>query len=489
MRGKLLFLLILAMLVGLVYLVGTRTRDAHVMPRARPAETHEAGAPPTATPPASDAATTTTEPADASVALEARAPLLDRPLRIVASSWELAAALVVANGGTSTADGSAVRAEGLDARVDVVTAPRDVESQLARGGADPAGADVAVVPLPWLVTSYERIRALEPQIVHVVGWSHGREVLFGSKDGILSRPGPLSGDVTVFSDDPSATAFALYALDAAGTPASHVRVVTDPKGATLAALARPLASDRSSDLPTKILLTTADASRLIPFVAVTAGGFAREHAAAVTALLVAWDKGATQLHADVPAAARRIAAEKNAPEPSALLERLGWTADPGREDEGHALGLLGSDAGIVGDAQVTVGVLFAREWQLLRDASALSSPAPEAPPVDTAPYAMAFPATTAAPPPALVPPGDGARVLLAQRVTKGDADAIASRAAFLADVFERSPLRITTRPTTLAKDAADAATARYRVPAARIVVATTPLADPGVALIEVLAIP
>ena len=127
--------------------------------------------------------------------------------------------------------------------------------------------------------------------------------------------------------------------------------MTDPKGATLAALARPLAGERSPDLPAKILLTTADASRLIPFVAVTAGGFAREHAAAVAALLVAWDRGATQLHADVPAAARRIAAEKSAPEPSVLLERLGWTADPGREDEGHALGLLGSDAGIVGDAQ------------------------------------------------------------------------------------------------------------------------------------------
>ena len=53
-----------------------------------------------------------------------------------------------------------------------------------------------------VVRAHPRARAAG--IVHVVGWSHGREVLFGSKDGLLSRPGPLPGDVTVFSDNPSA---------------------------------------------------------------------------------------------------------------------------------------------------------------------------------------------------------------------------------------------------------------------------------------------
>jgi len=482
-RGKLVFLLILAMLVGLVYLVGTRTRDAHVMPRPLPEEKPEASAPPVATGSMSASSPTASEPAEASVTVDARAPLLDRPLRIVASSWELAAALVVANGGTSSAGGSAMRAAGLEARVDTVTAPRDVEGQLARGGADPAGADVAVVPLPWLVTSFERIRALEPRVVHVLGWSHGREVLFGSKDGVLSRPGSLAGDVSVFSDDPAATALALFALDAAGTAASHVRIVNDPKGAPFAALARPLAGDRSPDLPTKVLLTTAEASRLIPFVAVTARGFVQEHAAALAALLIAWDRGATQLQADVPAAARRIATEKNAPEPGALLERLGWTVDPGREDEGRVLGASG------GDGASTLDTLFRHEWQLLRDTGALTTPAPEGSLVDPGPYAAANPTTTAAPPVVVAPPGDGARVLLAQRVVKGDADAVASRLAFLGGVFERSALRITARPATLAKEAADAATSRYRVAPGRIVVATTPLADAGVALIEVLATP
>jgi len=487
-KGKLLFLLILAMLVGLVYLVGTRTRDAHVMPRPRPPEVAEASAPVATTAP-SESTAGSSAPADASAPVDARAPLLDRPLRIVASSWELAAAVLVANGGLATADGSAVRSAGLEARVDVVAGPRDVEGQLARGGADPAGADLAVVPLPVFVASYERIRALEPQIVHVLGWSRGREVLLGAKDGMLARSGAFTGDVTVFSDDPSATALALFALDAAGVAASRVRVVTDPKGASLAALARPLAVDRAPDLPSKVQLTTAEASRLIPFVAVTARGFAREHTAALTALLVAWDRGAGQLRADVPAAARRIAGEKSAPEPGVLLERLGWTVDPGREDEGHALGLLGSDAGIIGDAHVTVGVLFARQWQLLRDVGAVTSPAPDAPPVDTLPYAQAYPTATAAAPVSFVPPGDGARVVLAQRVPRGDAAAVAARAAFLASVFERSAIRITARPASLAKEAAEVVTSQLRVGADRIVLATTPLADPGVALIEVLATP
>jgi hypothetical protein len=488
-RGKLVFLLILAMLVGLVYLVGTRTRDAHVMPRERPEEKAEASAPSATTASVSAVESGASVPIEASVAAEARAPVLDRPLRIVAASWELAAAVVVANGGTSTADDSPVHAEGLEAHVEVVTGPRDIESELARGGADAAGADVAVVPLPWLVTSYERIRALEAQVFHVVGWSRGREVLLGTKDGLLSRPGPLPGDVAVFSDDPSATTLALFALDAAGTPASHVRIVTDAKGASFAALARPMATDRAPDLPAKVLLTTAEASRLIPFVAVAARGFVREHPAALVALLVAWDRGATKLHADVPAAARRIATEKNAPEPSLLLERLGWTVDPGRADEGRALGVPRSELDGAGEAHAILGGLFAREWQLLRDVGALTSPAPDAPPVDSGPYTTAFPATTPAPPVAVTPPGDGARVLLAARVAKGDAEAVAVRAALLADVFERSTLRITARPATLAKEAADTAAARHGVPASRVIVATAPLADAGVAVIEVLATP
>ena len=489
MRGKLVFLLILAMLVGLVYLVGTRTRDAHVMPKPRPEEVREAAAPVASVPSASASSDASPASGDGAVAGDAKAPLLDRPLRVVASTWEQAAAALVANGGKTTADASLMREEGLDLHVDVASTDQDIDNRLARGGGDPDGADVAVMPLPAFVASYERIRALEPQIVHIVGWSRGREVLLGARDGMLAKQGGSTGDVTVVSVDPSATVLALFALDEAGMPPTRVHLVADSKTATLAALARPLPPDRPADAPSRVLLTTAEATRLVPLVAVAARGFVEGHAAAVTALLRAWDKGATDLRKDVPAAARRIAAEPGAPEPATMLERLGWMSDPGRADEGVALGLLGSDALTVGDAPITVGLLFARDWQLLRDAGLLTSPTPQPPPVDSSPFAHAFPSVTGAPPPAAVaPPGDGARVLLARRFAKGDAAVVASSIASLAGVFDRSTVRVTSKPPSLAKDAADAAMAHRRLPADRVVVVPTAL-DTGVALVEVLAAP
>lgn len=490
MRGKLVFLLILAMLVGLVYLVGTRTRDAHVMPQPRPEEHPEAAAPVVPVPGASASALASAAPVDAAVAGDARAPLLNRPLRLVASTWELAAAALVANGGRATGDGSAMREAGLDVTVDVAATEQDVSNRLARGGADPEGADVAVMPLPSFVASYERIRALNPRVVHVVGWSRGREVLLGAREGMLGRAPAATGDVTLVSSDPSATALALFALDQAGTPATRVHVVSDAKGATLAALARPIPPDRPADAPSRVLLTTADATCLVPFVAVVARGFVEGHPPAVAALIAAWSRGATELRKDVPAAARRIAAEPGAPEPAAMLERLGWMSNLGVWEEGLALGVYGTTPGAPGDAVATVGALFARDWQLLRDVGALTSPIPQPPPVAPAAFALAFPKSPAATPAAAVAqPGPGARVLLAHRIAKGDASTVAADIATLAGVFDRSTVRVTTRPASLAKDAADAATSGHRVPSDRTVVATTPLAEPGVALLEVLAAP
>jgi hypothetical protein len=488
-RGKLVFLLILAMLVGLVYLVGTRARDAHVMPRPRVEAVREAAAPEASTPGASASTEPAVVLADAATEGDAKAPLLDRPLRLVTSTWEQAAAALVANGGKAPAEGSATRDQGLDLRVDVAAADQDIDNRLARGGADPDGADVAVMPLPAFVASYERIRALEPQIVHVVGWSRGREVLLGARDGMLAKLGAGAGDVTVVSVDPSATVLALYALDEAGTPPTRVHLVADSKTAGLAALARPLPADRPADAPARVLLSTAEATRLVPLVAVAARGFVEGHAGAVAALLRAWDKGAIELRKDVPAAARRISGEAGAPEPATMLERLGWMSDPGRVDEREALGVGSSDGLTVADGPLTVGVLFARDWQLLRDAGVLTSPTPHPPPVDPAPFAHAFPTLVGAPEsPVVAPSGDGARVLLARRFAKGDAAAVASSIASLAAVFDRSTVRVTSKPPSLAKDAADAAMAHRRLPAERVVVVATPLAE-GTALVEVLAAP
>ncbi|HEY8040617.1 MAG TPA: hypothetical protein VIF15_12515 [Polyangiaceae bacterium] len=482
MRAKIVFLVILGMLVALVYLIGTRVRDPHVMPDARAEEAPEAAVADAALGPDAPAVAVPPSPAADAAGVDGRAPLLDRPLRLVAASWELAATALVANGGRATADGSAVRAAGLELQIEVVPAPRDVEGRLARGGIDPEGADVAVVSLPALVASYERLRALEPEVVHVVGWSRGREVLLAAREGMLAKP--AAAEVDVASDDLAAGTLALFALDASGTPPARVHVAADVKVASFAALARPLPADRPADAPARMALTTADASRLVPFVAVAARGFVEGHADAVAALLRAWAGGSEALRKDVPAAARRIAAEPGAPDPAAMLERLSWIGDPGRADEARALGVAGHDA-------VTVATLFALDWRLLREAGTLSSPAPDAAPIASGPFSAALASSPEAPPPPApaAPAGAGARVLLVHRLDKGDADALAADVAWLAGVFERSTLRVSARPASLAKDAAGAAHDKLGIAAERVTATATAPAGPGVATVEVLAAP
>jgi hypothetical protein len=487
-RGKIVFLVILAMLVSLVYLVATRTRDPHVMPPARPEPVADAAGPDAPAESASTPSSVPTAPPSASASpsfapADASAPRLDRPLRLVASSWELAAAALVANGGASPADGSATREAGLDLDVKVATSESDIENRLARGGADPEGADVAVLPLPSFVASYERLRALEPQVVHVVGWSRGREVLLGVRDAVLIKAGALAGDVVVASSDPSAGALALFALDEVGVAAARVRVAPDPKDPALAALERPLPTDRPATAPGQVELTTADASRLVPFVAVVARGFVDGHLDAMTALLKAWVEGGAALYKDVPAAARRIAGQPGAPEPAALLERLAWIRDPGPADEAFSLGTTGRDL-------VTVDWLFARDWKLLRDTGTLTSPAPSGSVVATLPFTRAFPTPPPrASEPAFAPADPAARALLAHRMAKGDAAAIALEAATLASLFERSVVRVSARPASLAREAVEAANEGHDFASGHLVAGTAPLVEPSVARIDVLAAP
>jgi hypothetical protein len=341
---------------------------------------------------------------------------------------------------------------------------------------------VAVVPLPAFVAAYERLRALEPEVVHVVGWSRGREVLFGRREGALAKPAPAGAEATVVSDDVPATALALFALDESGIAAGRVHVVADSKSATFAALARPLPTDRAPEAPGKILLSTADASRLVPLVAVAARAFVDSHVDALSALGRAWLAGADEMHKDVPTAARRIAGEPGAPEPAALLERLGWVQDADGADEARALGLAGHDA-------VTVATLFARDWKLLRDAGTLGSPAPETPPVATAPMARVLPAEVAPPATPATPPQTAPRVLLVHRLDKADADSAAAEIAWLAGVFGRSAVRVSARPATLAKDAAASAHDKLGVASERIVVGPAAPTDGSAALVEVLAAP
>jgi len=447
-RGKVVFVVIAGMLLVLVWLVGTRSRDAHVMPAPH---AEEAAAPsasqlaPAPEAPAEAGAVANVEKDAAPAAADARVAALDRAVRVVAPSWELAAALLVANGGRMTTDGSAVRAGGIEATVDVVAAERDVEARLARGGGDADGADVAVVLLPDFVASYERLRALEPQVFHVAGWSHGREVLLGARDGMLAKPiaSPLAGgapasDVALVAADTSSEVLALFALDEAGQPPTRVRLGGDPQNAAYSAVVRPLSGDRPSGAPSKVLLSTAEAARLVPFVAVAARGFVEAHRDTLASLLRAWSRGSTALFDDVPSAARRIASEPGAPEPAALLERLGWVTPTQPADAAIALGISGSSA-------VTVGALFGLDWRLLRDAGVLTSPAPLPAPVAKEPFAAAFPNMTGGPTGAQPTAPPDARVLLARRADKPDAQTTNDDVTWLSGVFEPCSVRVATR--------------------------------------------
>jgi hypothetical protein len=474
-RARIFFGLLVVMLLALLYLVATRTRDPHTVPPVRVEAPPDAGEPDSGGTSASSSSSASPGPADGAADApvgDAAMAKMDRPLRVVAASWDVVAPLVVA--------------ASADVQVEVVPGERDIEGRVVRGGADAEGADVAVMPLPSLVAAYERLRALEPQAVLVVGWSRGREVLLGGRDATLAKAPRAPQDVSVESTDDAAGALALFALDESGIPASRVHVVADPKGTAFAALARPLPAERAADAPSKVLLTTADASRLVPYVAVAPRGFADGHVDVLAAFARTWFDGAAALRKDVTAAARRISAQPGAPDPAALLERIGWIGDADGADAARALGLAGHDS-------VTIATLFTRTWKLLRDSGSLVSPAPPSAPVATAPFAKLLAAdpklgeTAAAP--VVAPANPDARVLLAHRFDKADVDTVVAEAAWLAGVFERSTLRISARPPSLAKDAAAAAHDKQGVATERLVVLASAPADGAAALVEVLAAP
>ncbi len=382
-----------------------------------------------------------TPPGSASGAASAGTPkLMDRPLRVTALGWDLAAPGVLANGGAEPAPTSEFAKVGLDVHIAVASSGSSLEAALARGGEDKDGADVAILPLPLFVASYERLRALSLDMFFVIGWSRGREAIAAAK-----AEWPSKGDVKLAgtAGDP-ATFLALWAFDLGGVPASQVKLL----GPTTSAADAPYAAvDRSSPLPpdasrSALLLTTADAPRLVPFVAVAPRGLVEQRSRALTAWAGAWLAGARKLSQDAPAGARAIAATKGAPEPLALLQTLGQSAPATLADNVRMAGLSGRSA-------VTLETLFQRSWALWRAASVLATPSPEAAPVSTgiiSALARAEPGLAGAAPDDVKPqqPAPSAKVLLAYRQPEGKLDetALVTTAGFLAGVFERAPLRL-----------------------------------------------
>lgn len=307
----------------------------------------------------------------------------ERPLRVTALGWELLGPAVIANDGLIPGDASQFRRSGLAVELAVAHTPDELAARLARGGAVADGADVALLPLPTFVASYEQLRALAPEVFFVIGWSHGRDALAAEQPELLIEIETKARSSTielVGTPGQPATMLSLFALEQAGFAIDRVELISPQDAraerASLRAIERSLDSPSSSIVDAReLVLTSADAPRLIPMVAVAPAGFVRDNTDELARFTRIWLSGVEQLGANVPAAARRIAAQPGAPEAVALLERMGYVSFAELADAVRLAGLSGRGA-------LSLEVLFQRNWSLWREVGVLSTPAPEHAPLD-----------------------------------------------------------------------------------------------------------
>lgn len=480
------------MFVAFAAVLGLRGKTAHTAPSGPPpAAPGSPVAVASGSAAASAAAAVTDAGADAAAAAvtdagaDAGAPkqLMDRPLRLAAMGWDLLAPALLENDGLNPGDKSGFKAAGLDLRLAALSDMAGIEKALARGGADDSGADVAIVPLPALVASYERLRALSPEVFLVVGFSRGREVLASKKDAL-----PEKGEIKLagVAGDPSAF-LALFAMDAAGVPPAEVRLVapSEAESAGLAAVSRGAVPQTM-----KPLLTSADAPRLIPHVAIAPHGFIDGRRDLLVALARGWLAGTRKLAADLPAGARRVASAAGASDPLAFVERLGELGSASLTDNARMAGLSGRDP-------LTLDALFQRSWAVWRGVGALATPAPERAPVTTeviAALALAEGGAKDPEPAGKAPDGwEKAKPMLVHRQEKLDEAALVAAAGQLAAAFDRAVVRIGVLrgpavDAAKTKQVVDAVVGRFGLPPGRVVAATK-AGGKGAAVIEVLGAP
>lgn len=532
MRSYIVFFLLVVSLVGFGVLLGLRARPPHQMPAPPPevavAPRADAGA---ASGDAGDAAVTPTTQADTGAAPPRDGPrdggavadaggpakvvhprpderdaappvqkkLMDRPLRVIGHGWEVIAPGLVANKGTTPGEGSLYARDGLEVRINTSSKVIDLENALARGGSDEAGADVAIMPLPVFVAAYERLRALSPRIFFVLGWSHGQEAILAFQEDALEAL-PRNKAVQLVTEQRSpAHFFGLFVLDLEGVPPERVEAVDrgDDAAASVmfAALRQPARGHPAGAASRRFLLTTADADRLIPYVAVAPQALVDAEPDALGALCAGWLEGVDELRRDVPAAARRIASISGAPEALELLALLG-------REESSSLRENAALAGLSGRGAVNIESLFETAWRLWRGADVLTSPMPEEVPMrsdiiealvrtggsmdDDAAGTIAEGEPTAR---ASGPTGQAPRPILIHRIDQQplDDDLIAARVGFLAGVFRPLHVRVSVagggqRANAIVAHAAE----RFGIPDHRLSVGRRPSGRAAPAIIELL---
>lgn len=432
---------VMFVLLGLMGVIGitlvTRARTPHEVEPAASAE-------PVASTSAGTAASVSAAPATSGSANVHKPvkPTLARPLRVVGVSWESLAPALLHNGGLEPNADSAFGKAGLRVGIGVVDGAEGADQALARGGEEESGADVALVPLSAVVVSYERLRALDPVIFFVSHWSRGREQVLtrGSKsfDSL-----PNSGQIGLARAQSEAGTFvALFVLDAAGVPPARVTLLPedDPKALVKARVSGH--ADKGRDMAqSEQLLSTGEASRLLPYVMIAQRGFIQQHAKLLRTFLAGWLKGQKQLVDDTAGAARRIAKLEGAPEPVTLLGGLGEIASVPLGENAELFGLSGRGA-------VTVERLLGRGFRLWRESKLSTVLPPETGMADGRVLAQLVRAGGAAPAGPRATAGDRdpkAVPLLVSRQsgTTLDEDALLSELGFLAGIFGRSPITLT----------------------------------------------
>lgn len=411
---------------------------------------------------------------DDKAADEAAPPAEPTDLKIVSASWEVLAPGVLANGGLKPGEESAFSAAGLRVSFSAAVDASDLETQLGLGGRAKGGADIALMPLPTFVASYERLRALSPQVFFVVAWSRGRDALTG--DATLLRKPPKKGPVTLTGRAGSAESLlGLFALQWAGVSPARVQIVA-PSGTATKRSIQALRRRKSRQIDAReVMLSTADATRLIPIVAIAPKSVLNEKREAVTKWSRVWLQGTRDLASDPAGAARLVAGDTGAPKAVDLIDALGWVQFADLPEVASAVGLSGRRAS-------TLDTLFSRTWKLWRMSGLIATPPPQRVPFNAliiAELAGEADVTVSRDPRRRHAPADtGLQPVLVHRVpgknlATDDELALVNEAGFLADVFARSPIRITVpRDPRAASRIASNAAERFGLDPDRFVVVT-----------------
>lgn len=445
-RANIVFGVLVIMLLGLGVSFATRSRAEHAAPASSVAEKPE-------THPQQKTKAPPPKPSEAPSASAQKGPspakkprvLLDRELQAIASDWALLAPGVLQNDGLEPNKKTPFGKAGLTVRLKSSAQRSDIENALARGGADDAGADVAILPLPEFVASYEALKALDPVMFLITGWSSGRDALLSRFDRLEKLPatGPLG---VRGMPGTSAMFLTAFVLDATGVGLERVEFepsdAENPQAA-LWALSRQQLGAVPQAYDGTVLLSTGEALQLIPYVAVAQRSFVERHSEALVAFSRVWFEGQTRVTRDPTAASRRLAQLAGSPEPLALLAQLGEIRMSSATD--NAL-----SAGVAGRGAVNLTSLFDRCWRYWRSLKVLTTPSPELAPVSgevitqlVLGNAQPGPTRPSAPrlPDAREAQGAPLLTLNAGPAPRVDAD-IVGDVGFAAGVFSRSRLRL-----------------------------------------------